>query len=145
MLIHRPMSPRKETTITTTDPDLDLDDLAHRLGVRVIEHEGGEKGRSYAGGIISLRRGLGWVARRCTLAHELAHYIRGHTPTTDPWLHSRQERQADELAAQLLITPETYETVERLAGCHAGALAQELGVTTHLIHVWRNHHQRRNT
>lgn len=129
-------------TITT---DRDLDDLAHRLGVQVTEHEGGEKGRHYPGGIISLRRGLPHVARRCTLAHELAHYILGHVPTTDRWLYARQERKADELAAQLLVTPDDYETAEMLAGSHDGALAHELGVTTHLIRVWRGLHERNFT
>lgn len=126
-------------TITT---DLDLDDLAHRLGIQVTEHQGGEKGRHYPGGILSLRRGLGYAARRCTLAHELAHYILGHQPTEDDWIHSRQERQAHEFAAELLITPKSYESAEILAGSHDGALAAELGVTTHLIRVWRGIHER---
>lgn len=126
-------------TITT---GLDLDALAPRLGVQVLEHDGGEKGRHYPGGRISLRRGLGHAARRSTLAHELAHYLLKHVPTTDPWLHSRQERQANELAAELLITPEEYEEAETLVGHHEGALAAELGVTTHLIHAWRGLHER---
>lgn len=126
-------------TITTTD----LDEIAHQLGVTVTEHDGGEKGRHYPGGIISLRRGLGWVTRRCTLAHELGHYILGHAPTRDPWVHARQERRADELAAELLITPDDYETAEMLAGSEETALAHELGVTKRIIRAWRNHHRRR--
>lgn len=127
----------------TTGPD--LDDLAHRLGVQVVEHNGGEKGRHYPGGILSLRRDLGPIARRCTLAHELAHYILRHEPTGDPWLHSRQERQAHELAAELLITPEEYESAEILVGHHPSALAAELGVTKHLIYVWRGLYERKPT
>ena len=127
-------------TITT-----DLDALAHHLGVCVLEHQGGEKGRHYPGGILSLRAGLHPTLRRCTLAHELAHYILKHEPTSDPWLHSRQERKADELAAELLITPEDYEHAEMMVGHHASALAAELDVTKHLIHVWRNLHERKLT
>lgn len=119
-----------------------LEELADRLGVTLLEHVGGEKGRHYRRGIISLRQGLPWATRRVTLAHELAHHILGHTPTGDAWMSARQERHADELAAELLISVEDYVRAESLVGCHAGALAQELGVTRHLIHVWRGLHQR---
>lgn len=117
---------------------MDLDHLAHALGVTLITHEGGEDGRFYRGGIISLRRGLGHVNRRCTLAHELGHYVLGHDPSAADWWSARQEAAADRWAADLLITPEAYRAAELVRGPHTGAIALELDVTTHLVGVWRD-------
>lgn len=125
----------------TTDPKR----VASALGVTVLTHEGGEKGRYYGGGVISLRRGLGPVATRCTLAHELAHHILGHDPDATGWIHERQEKQAREAAAKMLITADAYATAEHLVGSHSGALARELGVTPYLIEVWRTIHERTTT
>ncbi|AWB82250.1 ImmA/IrrE family metallo-endopeptidase [Corynebacterium yudongzhengii] len=125
--------------VSTTDPEK----LAHELGVTIFEHDTGEKGRYYGYGIISLRRGLGYRARRCTLAHELAHYILDHNPRATGWWKERQENAADQWAADLLITPERYRDAENTHGPHSGAIALELGVTTHVINTWRNHYQRK--
>lgn len=125
----------------TTDPD----EWVIRLGLIVITHEGGEKGRRYPGGIITLRSDLGPTTRRCTLMHEIAHHIHRDEPTTDPWLHSRQERRAHEWAADHLITPENYKQAENLVGSHDGALARELNVTTKYIRLWRDLHERKLT
>lgn len=124
---------------TTTDPKR----VAAALGVTVLTHEGGEKGRHYGGGIISLRRGLGPIAARCTLAHELAHHIHGHDPAATGWIDQRQERQAQESAALMLITAADYAAAEALVGPHPGALAQELGVTTKLLRSWQELHERK--
>lgn len=123
---------------TMTDPDHLV--IEHRLVV--LTHQGGEKGRRYPGGLITLRSDLGPVARRVTLAHEIAHHLAGDEPTEDPVLHARQERRAWEQAARWLISPAEYALAERLHGPHDGALAHELGVTTHLIRVWRELHAR---
>ena len=121
-------------TTTTTDPE----EIAHHLGVTIFTHLGGEKGRYYGNGAISLRAGLGHVNRRSTLAHELAHHVLRHDPAATGWVQMRQEHQADQLAAQTLITPTDYAQAERLYGPHPGAIAQELEVTRHLLHVWKN-------
>lgn len=47
-----------------------------------------------------------------------------------------------EQTARWLICPVEYKLAERLHGPHEGALAHELGVTTHLIRVWRGLHER---
>lgn len=122
----------------TTDPD----HLVIEHGLVVLTHEGGEKGRRYPGGLITLRSDLGPVARRVTLAHEVAHHLAGDEPTVDAVLDARQERRAWEQTARWLICPVEYKLAERLHGPHEGALAHELGVTTHLIRVWRGLHER---
>lgn len=53
--------------------------------------------------LILLAPGLHPVEQRCTLAHELGHATHGHHAGTSGWLHARQERQADQFAATLLI------------------------------------------
>lgn len=122
----------------TTDPD----HLVIQHGLIVLTHEGGEKGRRYPGGLITLRSDLGPVARRVTLAHEVAHHLAGDEPTVDAVLDARQERRAWEQTARWLICPVEYKLAERLHGPHEGALAHELGVTTHLVRVWRGLHER---
>lgn len=120
------------------DPDI----LAGVLGVHVTSHTGGEKGRYYGGGLISLRDDLGPVNRRCTLAHELGHYVLGHDPAASGWWSTRQENQADQWAANLLITPSEYKAAELAHGPHEGAIASELEVTNHLVTVWRDNYER---
>lgn len=126
-------------TITTTDPN----QIAEALGVTITHHDGGEKGRYYGHNTISLRRNLGHINRRSSLAHELGHLVLGHDPAAEGWHHARQEREADEWAANLLITPETYREAELANGPHAGAIASELEVTKHLVQVWREQHERK--
>ena len=52
---------------TTTDPK--LEQLAAQLGATIVTHDGGEKGRYYGRGIISLRRNLGPKNFRLSLIH----------------------------------------------------------------------------
>ena len=122
----------------TTDPNYWV--IKHRL--IVLTHEGGEKGRRYPGGLITLRSDLNHVNRRCTLMHEIGHHIHGDTPTTDSCRSSRQERRAHEWAAQHLISEQAYRDAETIHGPHIGALAAELEVTTKYIEIWREMHAR---
>lgn len=119
------------------DFTMDPDHLVITHGLVVLTHEGGEKGRRYPGGLITLRSDLGPIARRVTLAHEIAHHLAGDEPTDDEVLDARQERRAWEQAALWLISPVQYQLAEQFHGPHEGALAAELGVTIHLIRVWR--------
>ena len=120
--------------------------LAEHLGVAVTYHHGGPKGLYVAEGrFITLRDGMGWRKLRSTFAHELGHAIHEDRPTHDPWVHARQERRADEFAARFLVTPEAMASAEAEHGPHDGALAIELGVTTHIIGVCRTIHQRIRT
>ena len=125
---------KKGMMTTTTDPN--LEQLAAQLGAAIITHDGGEKGRYYGHGIISLRRGLGPKNYRCTLAHELAHHSLGHDPAATGWVHDRQERQANEWAAKLLISPTEYATTETLYRPQLSLIAHELGVTVKVLKTW---------
>ena len=121
---------------------LDLFDMAHALGLKVTYHHGRGKGYYlHHRRLISLRNDLTDRQLRSTLAHELGHATRGDVPTGTAF-DARAERAADQFAANLLITEEDYINLEML---HDGALdpiAHELGVTVHLIEVWRKMHER---
>lgn len=115
-----------------------LYDLADSLGVTITTHSEGVKGwYEHHTRTISVRDDLRAANLRCTLAHELGHALRGDEPTGNHHFDARSERAADHFAANLLISPTEYAAVEALYSAHAGALARELGVTVHLIQVWR--------
>lgn len=125
----------------TTDPNFWV--IKYRL--IILTHEGGEKGRRYPGGLITLRSDLNYVNRRCTLMHEIGHHIHGDTPTHDACRSSRQERRAHAWAARHLISEQAYRDAENIHGPHTGALAAELEVTTKYIEIWREIHARVTT
>lgn len=83
---------------------------------------------------IWLRDGRADMPTRCSLAHEIGHAHYGHRPGGD---YRRQERQADEWAALLLVSEDEYRRAERLVGHEVGALARELDVTQRLVLAWR--------
>ena len=118
----------------------DLAALAAQHGIDIVQHRGGEKGRWYpARRTISLRAGLPARAERCTLAHELGHAVLGHEAGAHlpQWLVEKQERAADRWAAETLISEDAYRGAEHALGPHPGAIAAELGVTVHLLEIWR--------
>ena len=137
---------RKETTITETE----LEQLAETLGITVEDdhhghlHPGDLGGYIHHNRLILLDPTLGAVNRRCTLAHELAHALRGDEPTGNPHFDARSERAADYMAAEMLISRAEYELAERLHDGHEGAIARELGVTRHLLATWKKMHERVN-
>lgn len=117
-----------------------LSALAAQHGIDIVRHQGGEKGRWYpTTRTISLRAGLPARAERCTLAHELGHAVLEHDAGAHlpQWLVEKQERAADRWAAETLISEAAYRSAEAALGPHPGAIAVELGVTVHLINVWR--------
>lgn len=76
--------------------------------------------------------------QRSVLAHELGHVHFGH-PGPDPRSPreiAREERRADRFAAELLIDPTEYARLERVS-TELEYLADELGVTTDLVQVYR--------
>ena len=81
------------------------------------------------------------LPQRETIAHEVGHHWHGHdwTRTHDV---ERDERQADMYAARLLIDPLAMERAAAVVGHHHGAIARELGVTTHLVTLWLERPQR---
>lgn len=90
--------------------------------------------------LILLAEGLGHVGQLCTLAHELGHAHYGHAPGMGGWWSARQERQADRWAARLLVSSVEYGAVEYLHGPDTSGMAHELGVTRHVVEVWRKMH-----
>lgn len=133
---------------TVTEHDLLVLAETYRVEVRTSP-EGlrpGEHGKWFPSRrVIHLHPGLGPANRLYTLAHELGHALLGHMAKPPPWLHARQEREADEWAAGKLISRDDYRRAEILVGNHPGALAKELGVTTRVIHTWRDLNERIRT
>lgn len=103
--------------------DVEYEDLAH------LSHRGEWRWWSMT---IALHHQLTAVQMVSVLAHELGHVAFGDTSSTPA-----VERRAWEYAASMLVTPEEYAAAEGLVGCHVGALAKELGVTTKLVEAWR--------
>lgn len=89
---------------------------------------------------ISLRDNLTDRQLVSTLAHEIGHAIRGDVPTGTAF-DARAERAADHFAATYLISPVDYALAEKIHGPNPDALAHELGVTTHLVKVWKACHE----
>ena len=116
---------------------VDLHRLAESMGVTLRRHNGGKKGwYDHATRTISTRRGMSIQQYRSVLAHELGHAVHGDTPTGNGHFDQRQERRADEYAAQLLITPADFETAAIWHHGHLPAIADELEVTKHLLKTW---------
>lgn len=92
---------------------------------------------------IVLRTGMSRADVRTALGHELGHADHGHLCSYDDEQTAKQERQADEYAARLLITNETYAAAEKEHGSHVGAIAHQLEVLPRLVHVWRDLYQRK--
>lgn len=87
--------------------------------------------------LIVLRRGLDDLQARCTLSHEIQHAIAGDVRSMFGPVNARQECLADRRAAALLVDPAEYAEAEAIHGPHCGAVADELGVTLHMLTVWR--------
>jgi len=104
-------------------------DAARQVGIHVETSAIPEAGRWYADRqLIVLRSGLGPVAERCTLAHELGHAALGHHTSTP-----RHEHAADQWAALRLID---HDHLARLAAVYPAQptrWAYELDVTKKLM------------
>lgn len=87
--------------------------------------------------MIVLNRRLTRAQATGALAHEIGHATFGDRCSTP-----RAERRASEYGASLIITPAEYRRAERAVGHHAGALAEELDVTPHIIAAWRRWYAR---
>nr|WP_296103142.1 ImmA/IrrE family metallo-endopeptidase [uncultured Corynebacterium sp.] len=111
---------------------------AESRGYRIRWHRGGPKAAWIpTKKAITLQHGLDDVHALCPLAHELGHAHYGDPPGH----HGAHEIRADRFAARLLISEDEYRLAEILYGPHPGAIAHELGVTNHLVAVWRNTHR----
>lgn len=117
--------------------------LAESMGVQLRRHTGGPPGwYDHRRRIISTRRGMSIQQYRSVLAHELGHAAHGDTPTGNGHYDQRQERRADEYAAQLLINPTDFESAAIWHHGHLPAIADELEVTKHLLKTWQSLYER---
>ncbi|WP_210650792.1 hypothetical protein [Nocardioides sp. SYSU D00065] len=89
-------------------------------------HDGGPMGRAhYATDTISLRRGMSWAPRRCTVVHELLHLRRG--VPAHGWTAQDEQRVRRDSARMLL--PDIHTIGEALAwALDEHEAADELGV-----------------
>ena len=111
--------------------------IAEREGLHVKYRDlGRSSGYLYAPGLIVLNHQRSELTQRITLARELGHWHHRHDWTT-AHDRARDERQADQYAARLLIDAEAYKRAEEAVGEHAGAIARELGVTRRLVELRR--------
>ncbi|HCD1919249.1 TPA: ImmA/IrrE family metallo-endopeptidase [Corynebacterium striatum] len=117
--------------------------LAESMGVQLQRHTGGPPGwYDHQQRIISTRRGQSISQYKSVLAHELGHAHYGDTPTGNGHFDQRQERRADEYAAQLLINPGDFEGAAIWHHGHLPAIADELEVTQHLLRTWNALYER---
>lgn len=129
--------------MTTSTVELHL--LAEHMDMQLKRHTGGCPGwYDHHRRIISTRRGQSIGQYKSVLAHELGHAHYGDTPTGNGHFDQRQERRADEYAAQLLINPGDFKAAAVWHHGHLPAIADELEVTHHLLATWlhleRNNH-----
>lgn len=118
--------------------------LAESMGVQLRRHTGGHPGwYDHNRRIISTRRGMSIQQYRSVLAHELGHAAHHDTPTGNGHYDQRQERRADEYAAQLLINPTDFKAAAIWHHDHLPAIADELEVTQHLLDTYLNHLERK--
>ncbi|MDQ1131175.1 ImmA/IrrE family metallo-endopeptidase [Microbacterium sp. SORGH_AS_0888] len=96
-------------------------------------------------GLIRLQRGMATRLHRSVLAHECAHAVFADVPSPSAQVNRKQERRADEWAAQRLIDIREYERAEALHQGNIEALAVELGVTVDLIRAFRSALSRAHT
>lgn len=126
----------------TTCPQLHA--YAEALGVRLVKHTGGIKGKYFhLSRTISTRRGLSIIAYKSTLAHELAHATYGDIPTGNGHFDQRQEARADQWAANVLIDPDHFYDAHIWHGGHLPSIADELEITQHLLTVWVSNLERK--
>lgn len=110
---------------------------AETIGVQLVRHDNGIKAwYHHPTRTISTRRGLSIQAYKSTLAHELGHATYRDTPTGNGHYDQRQERRADQWAANVLIDPKAFEDAYIWHGGDLRAVADDLEVTRHLLDVW---------
>ena len=117
--------------------------LAESMGVQLQRHTGGRPGwYDHHRRIISTRRGQSISQYKSVLAHELGHAAHRDTPTGNGHFDQRQERRADEYAAQLLINPDDFKAAAIWHHGHLPAIADELEVTQHILKTWQSLYER---
>lgn len=98
----------------------------------LVWHDGGDMGETdHIERTISIRRGLSWEERRCTLMHETLHAERGPVPAG---LHEKEEFQVQKLTARRLL-PSVRAIGDAYAWAQGDdeAAAKELGVDVDVL------------
>ncbi|MFF3065948.1 ImmA/IrrE family metallo-endopeptidase [Oerskovia sp. NPDC057915] len=115
----------------------DLIEHAESLGLEVLFDDlGARHAHVREDGVVVVNDARSYLLQRAALAHECGHHVHCHVHAVGA-LESRQERQADEYAANLLFGPREYAQAERMYGPDATMIARELGVPARMVHAWR--------
>lgn len=94
-------------------------------------------------GMILIREGLPRRVARCVLAHEIVHAEHDDQPTRDCLVHTKQERRADRIAAQRLVTDDDLHDVMRWTG-DPGLWCLELDITGWILNARMDPHGTRH-
>lgn len=98
----------------------------------------GERGRLYPRlSVILLDPRLGQAEQRCTIAHDLAHWILDHDTCTDRRASTRVEREAEQFAARWLVDVEMYVRALKWSH-HDQIIADELWIDPPMLQAWRD-------
>lgn len=119
----------------------DLHQIAYGLDVTLTHHDHGPLGwYSPKQRRISTRRGLAVWDYKTILAHELGHAVNDDHFINHLRFNDRQERRADEYAAELLIKPQQLHDLALWHRNDMNSLAADLEVTPHLLTVYLDTH-----
>lgn len=79
---------------------------------------------------IRLREDMSERLMRWKFGHELGHAVHGHRPDMFGGTSARQEREANEWAARLLIDLDRFREIELLRGGHVASMAHDFGIVS---------------
>lgn len=119
----------------------DLHQTAHDMGITLTHHDHGIPGiylDQYK--TISTRRGMAIWDYKSVLAHELGHAHYRDRRNGHRHFDEKQERRADEYAANLLIDPQQLLHLAPWHGHDYRSLAADLEVTPHLLKTYLQLH-----
>ena len=118
--------------------DEQIDEALTRLGIRLIEDcEDIPTGEVYVGGVVGLGCGLRRAWKRWLKAHALAHHVlhRGNQFRISELLKRRQERQANEFAAWLILGGLQIAADAQLTAWH---IADSADIPVQFVAHWLN-------
>ena len=87
--------------------------------------------------LILIDRRMTYTRKRCTLMHELVHWLHGDQTCTGV-IGNRHERRTRRETARRLISPLEYATAEAIWDGKPGLIAGELNVTQEIVEDYRS-------
>ena len=87
--------------------------------------------------LILIDRRMTYTRKRCTLMHELVHWLHGDQTCTGV-IGNRHERRTRLETARRLISPLEYATAETIWDGKPGPIASELNVTQEIVEDYRS-------